>query len=123
MTQKTVLIVEDDPDLSPLLDFIFSQNGYETVLFDRGDTAWEHLEDGGLPDCIVLDLLVPGLDGMAFLKRYRDAEWLQSVPVVVLTGVESEEVIGTAFDRGADDYLCKPFSQTELLTRVKHAMG
>lgn len=123
MTGTTVMIIEDDPDLLPLLEYLFEREGYETAVFETGDAAWNALEDGALPDCILLDLLIPGVDGFELLKRQRNSEQHQSIPVVVLTDIESEQALTKAFDRGADDYVFKPFNSTELLLRVKRLLN
>jgi len=122
MTENTVMIVEDDSDLLPFLEYIFEREGHETLLFETGDTAWEYLEEGDLPDCILLDLLTPGIDGFELLRRQRNAKWLQSIPVVVLTDVESEQALTKAFNLGADEYIFKPFNSTDLLFRVNRLL-
>lgn len=122
MAEQTILIVQDDPDLHPLLEYVFEREGYETLAFERGDTAWEYLEDGGLPDCILLDLLVPGIDGFELLKRQRGSERVQPVPVVVLTDFKSEHSLTKALDLGADDYILEPFTATDLVLRVQRAL-
>ena len=119
---RTILIVEDDPDLQPLLEFTFETEGCEVLTFDEGGTAWEYLESEALPDCIVLDLLMPGVDGMEFLARRENSDRVRDVPVVVLTAWESEEVVTKVFDLDADDYITKPFSPTELLARVNRIL-
>lgn len=123
MTGERILVVEDDPDLRELLEFIFDREGYETVVFDHGGEAWSHLETTEeLPECIVLDLFVPGADGMEILERRAEAKSIREIPVVVLTGWDSEDTVSKVFDRGADDFITKPFSANELLVRVRRLL-
>ena len=122
MNERTILIVEDDPDLRPLLEFTFENEGYDTVSFGDGSDAWEYLETTEAPDCLVLDLMMPGLDGMGILRRRANDDTLGSVPAIVLTASESERSVEEAFDRGADDYITKPFSPKELLVRTRRLL-
>lgn len=119
---ETLLIVEDDLDLQSLLEYTFENQGYEIVSFDNGAAAWDYLESGNRPDAIVLDLMMPGVDGMDILGRYQDSEEISEIPVIVLTAWESEDAVEKAFDRGADDYVTKPFSPNELVVRIKRLL-
>lgn len=111
-----VLLVEDDAAISAHVMSTLIEAGLEVELSDNGPDAWE-IGSEGLHDVIVLDLGLPGLDGMTILKRWR-REGLE-VPVIVLTarGSWMERVDG--FEAGADDYLPKPFRSEELLARIK----
>lgn len=118
-----VMVVEDDLDLQPLLEFTFEKDGYEVLGFTGGADAWEYLEAGDdLPACLVLDLMMPGIDGMKVLHRMQDDDELSKIPTVVLTAWDSEETVTKAFDLGADDYVTKPFSPNELSVRVRRLL-
>jgi len=120
---EEVLIVEDDLDLQSLLEHTFENEQFDVVTFDNGADAWEYLESGNVPTCVVLDLMMPGVDGMDVLRRYDAADDLPEIPIVVLTAWESEDTVETAFDRGADDYVTKPFSPNELVVRVRRLLN
>ena len=114
-----ILVVEDDHDLRPLLRYTFEAEGFEVRSFEDGAGALQYLDEGGQPACILLDLVMPGVSGLEVLEeRAGDAE-LTSIPVIMLTGRDGDDAIETALDRGANDYVTKPFSPDELVTRVQ----
>jgi len=117
-----ILVVEDDQDLLPLLEYTFENKGFEVTAFDNGGDALEYLEGGGRPACVVLDLMMPGIDGLDILERRGEHEELAAIPVIVLTGWDADEAVEKAFDRGADDYITKPFSPNELVVRVQRLL-
>lgn len=115
-----VLIVDDDPDLRELLEFDFRTNGFDTVTVANGAEALTYLQETtDLPDAIVLDLLMPGVDGMTFLHRRSDTQF-ESIPVIMLTVVDDVETFRDAYELGIDDYVTKPFSPPHLVTRVEN---
>lgn len=120
MTQE-VMVVEDDQDLQPLLAFTFENKGYDVSVFDGGAGALEYLEAGNRPDCIILDLMMPGVDGLDVLEA-RGGSDFADIPVIVLTAWDDEDAVERAFDRGADDYITKPFSPNELVVRVRRLL-
>jgi len=120
---EEILVVEDDVDLQSLLEYTFENEGFDVTGYDNGAEAWEYLEGGGHPSAIILDLMMPGVDGMDILRRYEESEDLADIPIVVLTAWESEDTVEEAFDRGADDYVTKPFSPNELVVRVNRLMA
>jgi DNA-binding response OmpR family regulator len=115
MSARTVLVVEDEPDLRTSLDKVLSLAGYTVVLAADGRAGLRAVHDVK-PDALVLDIGLPGLDGWQVLARVRD---LSDVPVLLLTahGTESEKVRGLR--AGADDYLTKPYGNNELVARVQ----
>ncbi|WP_157744246.1 response regulator [Halopenitus persicus] len=118
---RTVLIVEDDDDLQQLLQFTFESNGFDVVVRNDGAEALEYLETAdSLPDVIILDLLMPDVGGLDFLRRRSDFDRLAPIPTVMLSGVDDEERLAEAYELGVDDYVTKPFSPSELITRVTH---
>jgi DNA-binding response OmpR family regulator len=117
-----VMIVDDDPDLLPLLEYTFEDSGFDVTTFDAGRPAVECLTEGGRPDCIVLDMMMPGVDGLDVLEQRAEHEELAAIPVVMLTGMDRDESVEEALDRGADDYLTKPFSPAELVARVRELL-
>lgn len=117
MTQPAtqILIVDDDPALRELLQRYLGEQGYAVAGVTDGTAMDQHLETHAA-DLIILDLMLPGLDGLDVLRRLRDDG--VTVPVLILTakGQESDRVQG--LDLGADDYIVKPFSVRELVARV-----
>ena len=114
-----ILIVEDDETIADLVSFKFASSGYETTIAVDGGVAWNSLHEGkNLPNCILLDLVMPGVDGFQLLEWLRNDDRFNDVPIVILTGRESDEAVKGAFERGANDYVTKPFSPTALVARI-----
>jgi len=111
-----ILIVEDEPAIAASISAALGASGYQTRTAADGEEAW-FLGDTEAFDLVVLDLGLPGMDGLAVLKRWRSAG--REMPVLILTarGTWPERVEG--IDAGADDYLAKPFRIEELLARVR----
>jgi two-component system KDP operon response regulator KdpE len=113
-----VLVVDDEPAIVRPVAANLRARGYEVVTVMTGEGALSAAELHQ-PDCVVLDLGLPGLHGLEVLRRLRT--W-STVPVVVLTAVDGERDKLAAFDLGADDYVTKPFGMAELLARVRVAV-
>ncbi len=115
---KKVLIVEDEPDMVELLRWNLEKEGYRVEAARDGIAALEAARRFG-PDLVVLDLMLPGLDGFEVLKRLRAGRTSAHVPVILLTArtAETDRVVG--LELGADDYVTKPFSPRELAARIK----
>ena len=111
-----LLVVEDDAVLAAALTRALSQAGYVVDLVDDGESANEALQ-GGTYDAVVLDLALPGLDGLAVLRRLRDRR--SQVPVLILTARDTLDDRVAGLDLGADDYMTKPFDLPELEARVR----
>ncbi len=112
----TIFVVEDDETISMGLVAALEQSGYRVKAFDRGEPAVAAAVDSP-PDLVVLDIMLPGINGIEVLRRLKARN--DELPVVLLTakGAEAERVEG--LDAGADDYVTKPFSLKELLARVR----
>ena len=117
MSQK-ILVIDDESQIQRFLKIALEGSGYEVLLASQGQQG---LEKAGLdsPDLILLDLGLPDLAGLEVLQRLR--EWTQ-IPVIVLSVQEQERDKVAALDRGADDYLTKPFGVQELLARIRVAL-
>jgi DNA-binding response OmpR family regulator len=114
-----LLVVDDDPELRPLVGFALRQAGYVVVEAPSGEEALRLL-DRELPDLMVLDVNLPGIDGFEVLKRTRTrARDASALPILMLTVRGEEEDLVRGLDLGADDYLTKPFSPRTLLARVR----
>ena len=114
----TILIVEDETDLSELMRYNLEAEGFRIVSAESGDEAVERIRDG-VPDLILLDWMLPGLSGIELCRRWRSREETARTPIIMITarGEEEERVRGLA--TGADDYVVKPFSMPELVARIQ----
>jgi DNA-binding response OmpR family regulator len=115
---KTVLVIDDEPELVKLLDYNLTRAGY-TVLTARDGEKGLAAARQHAPDLVLLDVMMPGLDGWEVCKRLRAEPSTASVPLLMLTAKaeEGDRVLG--LELGADDYVTKPFGVNELLARVK----
>ena len=112
-----ILVVEDDPSTLELVALGLEDAGYRALRTASAEEAETRLA-GELPDGVVLDLILPGQSGLAFLRRVRFEERTQHLPVLLLTGHASEQDRVLGLEAGADDYIVKPFSARELTARV-----
>ncbi len=115
---KKVLVVEDEPDILQLVKLYLEKDGYRVVTASTGTAALKEVK-AERPDLVVLDLMLPELDGLEVCKRIRTAPETALLPIIMLTAKaeESDTVIG--LELGADDYVTKPFSPKALVARVK----
>jgi DNA-binding response OmpR family regulator len=116
MLPKKILVVEDDKDIAHLLQLHLRDLSYEVVITADGEAGWQMANESGF-DLIILDLMLPNLDGLEVCRRLRSAS--VHTPILMLTAKSSELDRVLGLELGADDYLTKPFSITELLARVK----
>jgi len=112
----TIWIVEDDEDIREIVQYALKSAEFTTHGFESGDGFFTMLENGA-PDLVMLDIMLPGEGGLEILKRLRSK--YPALPVMMLTAKSSEFDKVKGLDAGADDYLTKPFSVLELLSRVK----
>lgn len=117
--KKTILVVEDEPDLAQIVAYNLAREGYRTVTASSGEQALEVLSASPRPDLVLLDLMLPGMSGTEVCRAMRADAELEQIPVIMLTarGDEIDRVVG--FEVGADDYVTKPFSVRELMLRVR----
>ena len=113
---KTVLIVEDEQNIVDILAFNLSRDGYDTMEAYDGVTGLQLALEND-PDLILLDLMLPGMNGFEVCRKVREAG--RSTPILMLTAREEEADKVMGLELGADDYITKPFSMRELLARVK----
>lgn len=115
MTSPTLLLIEDDVAVSASLQRRLRFEGFHVHVADRGEIALQLLPEL-VPDLILLDVMLPGLDGFSVAERIRDSS---NVPILMLTARDSVEDKVSGLERGADDYLIKPFELPELLARIR----
>ncbi|MEE8231441.1 MAG: phosphate regulon transcriptional regulator PhoB [Qipengyuania citrea] len=121
MHAAKLLLVEDDPALSELLEYRFSNEGYQVRTTPDGDEALL-LATEDVPDLVILDWMIEGTSGIEVCRRLRRDKQTAHVPIIMLTAREAEDDRVRGLDTGADDYLTKPFSPRELLARVAAVM-
>jgi len=114
-TKATILAVDDEPHVLKLLKANLESSGYKVLTAADGEQAIRMVEDE-LPDLVILDLMLPKMDGYAVCRHIRE---FSAVPVIMLTARSAQVDLVHGFELGADDYLTKPFSITELLVRVQ----
>lgn len=116
MKHKTILVVDDENDLLEMIQFIFERAGFINILTAASGREAVKIWKDRQPDMIVLDIMMPGMDGLSVLKEIRETS---NIPVLLLTARGEAEDRVTGFESGADDYLVKPFHPKELLLRVQ----
>ena len=118
MSKAVVFIVDDEPNILELLRFNLGRNGYEVHTFIDA-AALLGAAETAVPDLFIIDLMLPGMDGLELCRRLRSAVVICNVPIIMLTAkiTEVDKVVG--LEMGADDYITKPFSVLELVARVK----
>jgi DNA-binding response OmpR family regulator len=117
-----ILVADDDDDIRALVTFRLERAGYDVISAADGDQAFA-LACERLPDLAVLDVMMPGADGLEVTRMLRAREDTNRIPIILLTARARETDVSTGFDAGADDYLKKPFSPQELQVRVRAMLG
>jgi two-component system alkaline phosphatase synthesis response regulator PhoP len=115
---KKILVVDDDIQLCQLVSDILEEHGFQTLVAYNTDQAFKKLYENN-PDLIVLDVWLPSIGGLEFCRQIRQDERGRHVPVLMLTVQDKEMDKVMGLEMGADDYMTKPFSQRELLARIK----
>ncbi|HET8648334.1 MAG TPA: response regulator transcription factor [Vicinamibacteria bacterium] len=118
MSGPRVLVVDDEPEILRTVRLVLAGNGFDVVTAESGEQALAEV-DHRRPDVILLDLMLPGIDGIDVLRKVRQRS---SVPIVVLSARGEELTKVQALEEGADDYIAKPFGAKELLARVRVAL-
>jgi DNA-binding response OmpR family regulator len=118
----TILVADDEEDLRELVTYRLTRSGYQVIGAGDGLEALE-LAAERTPDLMVLDVMMPKLDGYELTRRVRAEAALRSIPVILLTARSQESDIDRGFEVGADDYLKKPFNPDELVARVRAVLG
>lgn len=118
MSKERILIIEDETNIMELVAYNLEKEGWLVSKARTGDEGWEKIQQEH-PDLILLDLMLPGLDGLEICRRTRQNKTTRDIPIIMLTAKaeEADRVLG--LESGADDYVTKPFSPRELVARVR----
>src|SRR6056297_812825 len=118
MSKETILIVDDEEDILELIKFNLKGEGYSILQAMTGEEAIKIAKQSG-PDLIVLDLMLPGIDGLEVTRHLKNNNATMDIPIVMLTAKGEESDIITGLELGANDYISKPFSPRELTARIR----
>jgi two-component system alkaline phosphatase synthesis response regulator PhoP len=118
MSKPHILVVEDEEDIQELLAYNLGREGYRVTAVGSGEELQQQTR-AAVPDLIVLDLMLPGMDGLEVCRRLKGEPDTRNVPIVMLTAKEEESDIVAGLELGADDYVTKPFSPKVLVARVR----
>ncbi|HEV3455567.1 MAG TPA: response regulator [Thermoanaerobaculia bacterium] len=118
MGREKILVIEDEPDIAEVLQYNLEKEGFDVETARRGDTGFDAVRRDN-PDLILLDLMLPGIDGLELTRMLKRDPLTSRLPIVMLTarGEEVDRIVG--LELGADDYISKPFSPREVVLRVK----
>ncbi len=118
MARESVLVVDDEEDILELIEYNLEKEGYTVKTVKTGEECLSIVEKLS-PEIVILDLMLPGLDGLEVCKRLKQSEPTRTVPVLMLTAKSEDSDIVSGLELGADDYITKPFSPKVLIARVR----
>ena len=118
MTKIKIFLVEDDKDIAELVEYNLVREGYDVTALSTGEDALDHLNKE-TPALILLDLMLPGMDGLETCRLIKQEKKIKDIPIIMLTAKSEESDVILGLQLGADDYIAKPFSPKVLLTRIK----
>lgn len=118
MSKAKILVVDDEEDILELVRFNLAREGYGVLCATTGEEAWRMVHKDDI-DLLVLDLMLPGMDGLELARRLKNQSHTRHLPIVMLSAKGEEVDIVTGLELGADDYVTKPFSPRVLISRVK----
>jgi two-component system, OmpR family, alkaline phosphatase synthesis response regulator PhoP len=121
MTKASVLVVEDDPEIRELLAFSLSKEGWRLAFASDGEEGLRLLGEAD-PDCVVLDIMLPGIDGLEVLRALKSDPSRRRLPVIMTTAKGEESDVVAGLELGADDYVVKPYSPKVLAARIRAAL-
>jgi DNA-binding response OmpR family regulator len=119
---KKVLLAEDSPNIAIMVSLCLEDEGYTVICQEDGINALRSIYDDK-PDLVLLDLVLPRMSGLLILRTLRENPATASLPVIVISAKSQKEDIQEAYGYGADDYLVKPFTPTELLSHISSFIG
>jgi two-component system phosphate regulon response regulator PhoB len=121
MDKENILIVDDEEDVLELVQYNLTREGYNTIAAVSGEEAVNKAKTA-LPDLVILDLMLPGMDGFEVCRRLKSDSKTQMIPIIMLTAKSEESDVVVGLELGADDYVTKPFSPKVLIARVRRTL-
>jgi len=121
MGAEQILIIEDDPEIQEMLKYAFAREGWKLIQAKTGEEGIKALQSKGA-DCVILDIMLPGMDGLKTLRKIREDKRFQPLPIILCTARGEEADIVAGLEIGADDYVVKPYSPRVLAARVRAAL-
>jgi len=118
MSKPLIVVVEDETDIQDIITYNLKREGYDVLTASRGDQGLSLIQAKN-PDLVILDIMLPGIDGLTICQQLRAAAKTKALPIIILSAKEEESDVVIGLGLGADDYMPKPFSPRELLARVK----
>lgn len=119
---KTILLIEDSEDIVSIVRFMLEREGYDVVTAIDGRAADKAVDSMPPPGIVILDAMLPYVDGFSLLRKIRQSDTWSSVPVIMLTAKGGQDDVLRGFETGADDYMVKPFNSEELLARIRRLL-
>ncbi|MDR2757691.1 MAG: response regulator transcription factor [Planctomycetaceae bacterium] len=117
MTKEQILVIEDEKDILSMVRLRLESRGFEVFTAESGELALQWMSEHK-PDLILLDLMLPGISGLEVLKQIRTNQDIAKIPILIVSALGEESDVVVGLERGADDYLSKPFSMSILMARV-----
>jgi len=118
LSMERILIIEDDPEIQEMLKFAFAREGWKLIHASTGEEGLKAINENGA-DCVILDIMLPGMDGFKTIKKIRENKDMQALPVIMCTARGEETDIVAGLELGADDYVVKPYSPRVLAARIR----
>lgn len=118
MSKRRIAVVEDEPDIAEIIAYNLGREGFEVKHAEHGTEGLKLIKEWR-PDMAILDIMLPGMDGVEICRNIRQAERIRDMPIIMLSAKDDEIDVVLGLRMGADDYITKPFSPRELLERVK----
>jgi len=122
MPKEKILVVEDDKDIVDVIKYNLSKEGYQITSELSAEAGLKTLDEN-IPDLILLDLMLPGMDGLQFCRIIRSKPDFQVIPIIIVTARSEDADIVVGLELGADDYIIKPFSPRVLIARIRNILS
>jgi len=118
LSKQTILVVDDEQDLLDLIEYNLRQEGYDVIKAENGKDGIQMAKEH-MPDLVLLDIMMPQMDGIEVCDRMREDSTLSHIPIIFLTARSDEKTEIEGLNKGADDFITKPISTTKLVSRIK----
>lgn len=121
MAKQTILVVDDEKDLLDLIEYNLKKEGFAVLKAENGEEGIKIAKEHK-PDLVLMDIMMPKMDGMEAVEKMRSDEELKAIPIIFLTARSDEKTEVEGLNKGGDDYITKPISTTKLISRIKAVM-